>query len=110
MQGKFMLKKLLIMSVMIFSIDSYSATAVVKTTPVTIKTSSVKVLWCSDCSKTTGLDENSKLQTYSDWYYTGVVTPKTPSTTIEKMVLDGWNIQQVVPAGITNQFYIVFTK
>jgi hypothetical protein len=72
-----------------------------------VKTSSVKVLWCSNCSKTSGLDEDAVLENYTDWYFS---MNSTKRTTIGKMILEGWTLNQIVPAGTQNQFYVVFTK
>ena len=101
--------KKIITIILLFITFTCNAATVVKPTVVTVKTSDVKVLWCSSCSKTSnvGLDENSILENYSDWYY-GVY--KFKQTTMAKMILDGWNINQIVQSGIAGQYYVVFTK
>lgn len=98
----------LVLAVMIFAFAStVNAVTVPKNTPITVQTTDVRVLWCSNCSKTSGLDENATLENYSDWYFS--INP-TKKTTIEKMILGGWNLSQVVPSGVGGQYYVIFTK
>ena len=87
---------------MLLSFDVFAASAVVKT-PQT------KILWCSSCSKTksVGIDENSVLENYTDWYWS---VNKTAATSIYKMNLLGWKFDSVIQSGIAGQYYVVFTK
>jgi hypothetical protein len=105
----------------VFSTTAQSATEkktpVVKVTPVITKISSVKVLWCTDCTDWGTIDERSNLSTKDDALQITLskqfgqpYTPIEPSTTIEQMVKNGWNILQIVPTNVKGQFYVVFTK